>query len=311
MAKKFYWLKLKRDFFKTKEIKKLRKMAGGDTFTIIYLEMQLLSLENNGKIYYDGVEESFAEELALELDEDPDNVLFTLTFLEKCGWIEKGEEDEFILPQAIDAIGRENPSAERVRRHRDKTKALQCNADVTPCNENETLEKEIEIDKERELERELEKEIPPIIPQGDGGLAAQTTNGSHENGLPLNTDAAEKKPHRKRQEAEKVQYAEYVRMLEKEYQSLIDIVGGEENARRCIEILDNYKGSTGKTYKDDYRAIRSWVIERLREEQARQKRYAPYGKKQEAPSNPQMAMAQRAIEMLNGGTDNDAGSEDY
>lgn len=310
MAKKYYWLKLKRDFFKTKEIKKLRKIAGGDTYTIIYLEMQLLSLENDGKIYYDGVEETFAEELALELDEDPDNVLFTITFLEKCGWIEKGEDDAFILPQTIDAIGRENPSAERVRRHRGKVKALQCNAEVTPCNETETLEKE----REKEKEKELEIETPPIIPQGDGGQAAQTTNGSHEDGLPLNTDAAEtKKPCRKKSEAEKVQYAEYVRMQEKEYQALIEVVGGEESARRCIEILDNYKGSSGKTYKDDYRAIRSWVIERLREEQAKQMRYAGNGKKPSMgqPPNPQAEMARRAIEMLNGGNDDDAGSEDY
>ena len=31
--KKYYWLKLKEDFFRQKEIKKLRKIAGGDTYT--------------------------------------------------------------------------------------------------------------------------------------------------------------------------------------------------------------------------------------------------------------------------------------
>jgi hypothetical protein len=30
-AKKFYWLKLETDFFKSKEIKKLRKIAGART----------------------------------------------------------------------------------------------------------------------------------------------------------------------------------------------------------------------------------------------------------------------------------------
>lgn len=44
MAKKYIWLKLQKDFFKRKEIKKLRKLAGGAVYTIIYLEMQLLSL---------------------------------------------------------------------------------------------------------------------------------------------------------------------------------------------------------------------------------------------------------------------------
>ena len=61
MAKKYFWLKLKDNFFKQKSIKKLRKMAGGDTFTIIYLKMQLLSLTNEGKLYYEGVEDNFVE----------------------------------------------------------------------------------------------------------------------------------------------------------------------------------------------------------------------------------------------------------
>ena len=37
--KRYFWLKLHKDFFKRKEIKRLRKIAGGDTYTIIYLEM--------------------------------------------------------------------------------------------------------------------------------------------------------------------------------------------------------------------------------------------------------------------------------
>jgi predicted phage replisome organizer len=50
--KKYYWLKLKNDFFKQREIKKLRAVAGGDTYTIIYLKLQLHSLNNMGKIIF-------------------------------------------------------------------------------------------------------------------------------------------------------------------------------------------------------------------------------------------------------------------
>lgn len=41
---------------------------------------------------------------------------------------------------------------------------------------------------------------------------------------------------------------------------------GEEDTKRIIEILNNYKGATGKKYKSDYLAIRNWVISRLEEE---------------------------------------------
>jgi hypothetical protein len=36
-----------------------------------------------------------------------------------------------------------------------------------------------------------------------------------------------------------------------------------------VEILDNYKGSTGKKYKSDYRAILSWCVDKLNEEKSR------------------------------------------
>ena len=60
-------------------------------------------------------------------------------------------------------------------------------------------------------------------------------------------------------------YAEYVRMTESEYKLLCTRYG-EDAAKRMIEILDNYKGANGKTYKSDYRAILCWVVERYNNE---------------------------------------------
>lgn len=152
-AKRYYWLRLKKDFFKKKAIKKLRKIAGGDTYAIIYLEIQLLSIENNGSIFFEGYEETFEEELALELDEDVENVRMTLLYLQKNNLLEIKSDEEYFIPEAAESIGSETAVAERVRRHREKNKALQCNGlslqsniDVTKCN----TEKEIEKDKEKE-----------------------------------------------------------------------------------------------------------------------------------------------------------------
>lgn len=72
--KKYYWLKMTDQFFKDKTIKKLRKIAGGDTYTIIYLKMLLTAIKQGNKMYFEGIEDDFMEELALELDEDTDNV---------------------------------------------------------------------------------------------------------------------------------------------------------------------------------------------------------------------------------------------
>ena len=95
--KRLYWLKLKEGFFTDKIMKKLRRMAGGDTYTIIYLKLLLLGLRNGGKLYFDHVEDSFAEELALEIDEDSENVRFCILYLEKNGLVEEVAENELFL----------------------------------------------------------------------------------------------------------------------------------------------------------------------------------------------------------------------
>lgn len=122
MNKKYYWLKLKEDFFRDKKMKKLRKIAGGDTYTIIYLKMQLLSLKNEGTLIFEGVEDNFAEEIALEIDEDIENVKVTLMFLLKNGLLEEVEQNHYIMTETIQCIGSESSSKERVKAHRERKK---------------------------------------------------------------------------------------------------------------------------------------------------------------------------------------------
>lgn len=118
--KKYYWLKLQSDFFGSKRIKKLRRLAGGDTYTIIYLKMQLLSLKTDGILKYTGIENSFAEELALDLDEDVENVAVVLQYLESVNLIETSDGVEYLLPYAVDNMGKKSDSADRVARFRER-----------------------------------------------------------------------------------------------------------------------------------------------------------------------------------------------
>ena len=153
MTKKYYWLKLKEDFFEQRVIKKLRKIAGGDTYTIIYLKLQLLAMKNDGKLIFENVEEDFASEMALELDEEVENVKVTLMYLEKNNLIETISRDEFLLPEVLEVTGSETASAIRVREHRERKKTLQCNNDVTSCNEVVTdLKQKCSVEKEKEKE---------------------------------------------------------------------------------------------------------------------------------------------------------------
>lgn len=143
--KRYYWLKLKEDFFSSKRIKKLRGMAGGDTYTIIYLKMQLLALKTEGVLTWTGLEDNFADELALDLNENPDDVAVTLMYLINTKLAEMQNDTHIFLPWVIENTGSETSAAERMRKMRDRN-------NVTP------LLRECYTEKEKDIEKDIEKE---------------------------------------------------------------------------------------------------------------------------------------------------------
>lgn len=188
MAKKYYWLKLMKDFFQQPKIKKLRRVAGGDTYTVIYLKLQLLSLENGGKLFFEGIEDTFVEEIALTIDEDEDNVRFTLLYLEQQGLLEVIDEREYAMPETMARIGSESESAERMRQLRERRKQAgalppapdnpalsQCDGDVLTSDtdiyiesdsdlysDSDSREKSVYVDKNaREARRDTHTQFSP------------------------------------------------------------------------------------------------------------------------------------------------------
>lgn len=157
MSKAYYWLKLKKDFFDDPKILKIRSVAGGDTYTCIYLKLLLKSLDNDGVIFFEGIEPTIEAEIALKIREQEINVKAAMAIFESLGLLQKGEGEDVRFPEAASLSGKECDSAKRVREFRAKqkeVKALHCNGAVTSGNENVTLEKELEKEKELEIETE-------------------------------------------------------------------------------------------------------------------------------------------------------------
>ncbi len=144
--------------------------------------MMLLSLKDEGKLYFEGVEDNFASEIALALDEDAENVKLTLAFLQRHGLIEIGDDDEYQLTEVPTIIGSETASAMRVREHRERKKQAVGNDRLLQCNTNETggnnlkqvcsVERELEIERDKEIEKEGE---------GENGTLALTAYGRFHN----------------------------------------------------------------------------------------------------------------------------------
>lgn len=155
MAKKYYWLKLPSNFFVDPKIKKLRRIAGGDTYVIIFLKMMLLVINTNGILEFEGIEKTLEDELSLKLDEDENNVKVVLAFLSSNGELEEVSDEAFLLQRVPDLIGKEGDSAERMRKLRECKnlgeipQTSQCDGYVTRSD--------------TEKEKDREKEIKPSL----------------------------------------------------------------------------------------------------------------------------------------------------
>lgn len=174
-AKRFYWLKLKEDFFtKNLYVKKLRRMERGTELAFLYLELMTYSLEDNGIIAFQGVEDTLAEELALNLNEDPDLMATLVEFLMQKNLLVNQGHQEYLLVDVLEATGSETKQAEynRIRRAKENkdnagngnevfnngNNVTESGNNVTKCYQSDKhcfLEKEREKDKDIDKEREI------------------------------------------------------------------------------------------------------------------------------------------------------------
>lgn len=291
--KKYFWFKMKEDFFRDKAIKKLRKQAGGDTLTIIYLKMLLLSLREDGRLFYEGVEDTFAEEIALDIDEDSDNVKMALMWLLKIGLIEEISESEIFLNRLPESVGKETRQAEIMRKKRAGLLEFQENGnnvtqngnnvtqsgnnvtrllpDVTKCYTEIEIEKDIEIDKEK---REIES-AKADSDEPDGST------------LPSLFDSDVKKQKKKQT---KHKYGEYNNVLLTD-EELVKLKEKIPNWQDFIERLSGYIASTGKRYKSHYVTMLNW--------------YRRDGQRQQSRQTQQIQQETRAMCEYNNGITND------
>lgn len=136
----------------------MRKLPGGEEITIIYLKIMLVSLADEGKIYFEGLADDLAEELSLLIDEDAEAVRMALIFLEQKKLLTTSDNYQYNLEQVPELIGSETASTRRSRKHRESQKALQCNTNATKRNG----EIDIEIDKDIEIDNN-NKTISPSL----------------------------------------------------------------------------------------------------------------------------------------------------
>lgn len=245
---KFYWLKLKRDFFKRHDITILESMPNGKEYSLFYLKLMLESIDHEGMLRFSEQIPYNEQMLAAITNTNVDTVRSAIKVLEQLKLLEILDDATIYMTEVENMIGSASNSdgARRIRRYRENQKALQ---NVTPlvtnCNESKSIEKDIELDKELELDINTKEDDKEKCQPTSGFTSAPGKISKHKYGSFKN-----------------------VLLTEEEYNKLTAM----ENGEKAIEYLSNYREYKGYKAKSDYLAIRKWVFDALKEEEQKKAR---------------------------------------
>lgn len=149
-SKKYYWLKLKRDFFKRHDIRIIEEMPNGKDYILFYLKLLLESIDHEGNLRFSETIPYNEQMLSVVTNTNIDIVRSAMKIFVELKMMDILEDQTIYMAEVEKLIGSEGWSAERVRKHREKKNLLQCNTTVTSCNE--------EIEKEKDKEPYIEVE---------------------------------------------------------------------------------------------------------------------------------------------------------
>ena len=153
-GKKFYWLKLRRDFFKRHDIRIVEEMPNGKDYVLFYLKLLLESIDHEGSLRFSDTIPYNENMLSVITNTNIDIVRAAMKLFTELNLVDIFDDQTIYMNEVQKMIGSESESANRVRRFRENQKALLCNGDVTKCNTEIELQKEIykdiEIDRKNE-----------------------------------------------------------------------------------------------------------------------------------------------------------------
>lgn len=219
--KKYYWLKLKRDFFKRHDVRIIEQMPNGKDYILFYLKMLLESIDHEGALRFSETIPYNEQMLSVITDTNVDVVKSAMAVFVELGMIELLEDRTIYMNEVQKLIGSESAVAQRVRKHRENRKLLQCNTDETKGNT------EIDIDIEKDQEKERERELLPSAPASV--KPTRHKYGEYKNVLLSDAD---------------------MEKLKSEF---------PDDWKKRIERLSAYIASTGKSYKNHLATIRNWA----------------------------------------------------
>jgi predicted phage replisome organizer len=147
-AKKYYWLKLDRNFFKRHDIKIVESMPNGKDYVLFYLKLLLESIDHEGKLRFNETIPYDDKMLSVVTDTNIDVVRSAVKVFEQLGLMNLYDDSTIFMTETQKLIGSETGWAILKRDKRDNDGKL-----------SHKLPIEIDIDIELDKDKEKDKEV--------------------------------------------------------------------------------------------------------------------------------------------------------
>lgn len=168
--KKYYYLKLKENFFDSKEIKVLESMPNGYKYSNLLLKLYLKSLEYEGMLRLNEYIPYNKEMIAAVTNSDLDTVKVALDLFQKLKLIEILEDGTIFMLEIQNFIGESSTEADRKRAFRkriDNEKKLLTGQTSGQMSQQTSDKNPPELEIEIELELEKDNNIKSCCEQDD------------------------------------------------------------------------------------------------------------------------------------------------
>lgn len=154
--KKYYWLKLKDNFFDRDEIKIIESLQNGKDYIIFYMKMLMKSVATGGSLRFRDTIPYSPEMLSTLTNTNIDTVKMAVEMFINLRLMEKYDDGTLFMIETQNMLGAESKWAEIKRKQRDKkTEIGHCPTLSKKC----PIEKDIEKDIKEEGLSELEEDF--------------------------------------------------------------------------------------------------------------------------------------------------------
>ena len=156
--KKYYYLRLKDNFFDSDELKILESMKDGYLYSNILLKLYLRSLKNDGKLVVNERIPYSADMLASVTGHQVGTIKQALSIFKDLGLIDVLDNGAIYMLDIQNFIGKGSSEADRKREYRQRIETDRTNVqtNLRQISDKSTPEIEIELEKDIEIEKEID-----------------------------------------------------------------------------------------------------------------------------------------------------------